>query len=106
MSKDKEIELLPNLAVEENKGSLFDYFSDETVLLIEDKVIFDDRAQSYEDQILASYQQLLDENIYPEEPTRRYLQKKTLDKQLKKLNKKLKKEEKQRLKKARRATAA
>ncbi len=78
----KEIELLPNLAVEENKGSLFDYFSDETVFLIEDRVIFDDRAQSYEDQILASYQQLLNEDIYPEEPTRRYLQKETLDKQL------------------------
>jgi transcription-repair coupling factor (superfamily II helicase) len=76
------VELLPNLDNDENTGSLFDFFSDEALLIIEDRGIFNDRVQSYEDQINASYRKLLSEDVYPEKPANRYLDKKTLNNSL------------------------
>jgi transcription-repair coupling factor (superfamily II helicase) len=81
----EEIELLPNLDIEENLGSLFDYFTDGAILLIEDRIIFYDRVQSHEDQIIASYEKLLQEEVYPEKPSGRYLDKETLIKELEKI---------------------
>jgi transcription-repair coupling factor (superfamily II helicase) len=98
----EEIELLPNLEVEECKGSLFNYFPDNTILLIEDSIILNQKAQSFEDQILESYQRLLNEEVYREDPATRYLDKNTLNKKLEKFpiihtglisNKKIKKYE-------------
>jgi len=80
----EEIELLPNLEIKENTSSLFDYFSDETIFLIEDRLVFLDKVQSFEVQVLTSYKRLLEEEIFPEEPTHRYLDKKTLVKKLEK----------------------
>ena len=62
------IELLPNLPLEDNTSSLFDYFPNNSILLIEDRIVFNDQVQLFEDQILASYNRLLKEDIYPQEP--------------------------------------
>jgi len=78
----EEIELLPNLEIKDNISSLFEYFPDETILLIEEKVVFEEKAKSYENQILTSYERHLKDDIYPEEPIRRYLDKNTLYRQL------------------------
>jgi transcription-repair coupling factor (superfamily II helicase) len=74
----EEVDLLPNLKFDVQMGSLFDYFSDETIVIIEDKLIFDEKARSFEDEFLDSYKRHLEENIYPEEPAKRYLNKNTL----------------------------
>ena len=78
----EEVDLLPNLDFNVNMGSLFDYFSDDTLLIIEDRQILDDKAQSFEDQIFDSYQKLVKENVYPEKPIERYLDKNTFIKNL------------------------
>jgi transcription-repair coupling factor (superfamily II helicase) len=80
----EEVEFLPNLDLEENAGSLFEYFADEALLIIEDKRVFNDRVQSYEDQINLSYKKLLTENVYPEKPAVRYLEKNTVIKNIEK----------------------
>ena len=77
-----EVELLPNFDTEDNMGSLFDYVADNTLVFIEDRAIFYERLQTYEDQIKASYQVLLNENVYPEKPTVRYIDRKILIEQL------------------------
>ena len=76
------VDLLPNLDFDVNMSSLFDYFSDDTILLIEDRQILEDKAQLFEDQIFDSYQKLVKENVYPEEPIKRYLDKNTFIKNL------------------------
>jgi transcription-repair coupling factor (superfamily II helicase) len=80
----EEVEFLPNLDLEENAGSLFEFFADEALLIIEDKRVFNDRVQSYEDQINLSYKKLLTENVYPEKPAVRYLEKNTVIKNIEK----------------------
>jgi transcription-repair coupling factor (superfamily II helicase) len=70
----EEIELLPNLDIENNTGSLFDYLSDDALLIVEDRRIFNDKLQAYEDLIKASYKKLLNENVFPEKPGERYME--------------------------------
>ena len=76
----EEIELLPNLSVEDNTSSLFDYFSEKSILFIEDRIIFNDQVQTFEDQIRETYNRLLAEEVYPEKPDKKYLDKGTLQK--------------------------
>jgi transcription-repair coupling factor (superfamily II helicase) len=74
-----DIEMLPNLDVGENNGSIFDYFTTETLLIIEDRLIFNDYITSYEEKMNAAYERLLGEGVYPEKPQERYLDKKSLE---------------------------
>jgi transcription-repair coupling factor (superfamily II helicase) len=76
------IELLPNLREENFQSSIFDYLPAESVFIIEDKKIFDENVSLYQDSIMHRYEQLVAENVYPAEPTQRYLSSKSLDKLL------------------------
>lgn len=78
-----EIEILPNLESEENTNSLFDYLADQTVFVVEDYKILQDRAQEFESYISEKYQSLLADNVYPAKPSQRYLEWDEINDQLK-----------------------
>ncbi len=69
----EEIDFLPNLEAADKTGSLFDYLPEETIFIIEDKIIFEEKVQAYEQLILSNYQRLLNEGVYPVEPAQKYL---------------------------------
>jgi transcription-repair coupling factor (superfamily II helicase) len=69
----EEIELLPALNSESNVDSIFNYLSKETVFVIEERKMLEEKAKIYQEEIYKIYQDMIAENIYQENPDQRYL---------------------------------
>ncbi len=78
----EEIELLPNLDLEENTSSLFSYLPENTLFVIEDRNILEARAHEYENLISTNYHQLVEQDIHPLSPADRYLDWEELNNQI------------------------
>jgi len=67
------VEILPAVDHENTHNTLFDYLNPQTVFVVEDIRDIEGKSLEYEELIKINYKKLLDENVYPDAPDKRYL---------------------------------
>ena len=68
-----EIELLPNQDSIEKLNTLFDYLPENSIIIFEDKNLVIDRVNKYYIEVQSSYQNHIENNIFPQSPEERYV---------------------------------